>query len=316
MADLHEHKPGDEKKYAYLRQLTLEELLELLAVAPIPAASPEKQAYVDALKEAIIENQSSAEFFPDIDQQWEQFVTYYLPEMDEIVLKSEHIEDKDLAQKRQQTLETPLKHTVRFNQLWRTALVAAAVIACMLAIIVTAQAAGVDVFGAIARWTKDVFSFGQISPDSVVTENLDRNTDENRNCAPAIEQEFSSLQEALDKYGMSEVHEPYWLPKGYAVSEVDAIYSEDPPTETYYAAYAYKDDYIQIDIMRYIGIPTMQVEKTDTPVEAIEKNGITFYLIENINSHTITWCTEEYEYYISGKLGTDVLLEITFSMLQ
>lgn len=37
-------------KYAYLRSLSLEELLERLAVAPIPAVSPEKQAYVDALK--------------------------------------------------------------------------------------------------------------------------------------------------------------------------------------------------------------------------------------------------------------------------
>ena len=36
-------------KYAYLHSLSLEELLERLTVAPIPAVSPEKQAYVDAL---------------------------------------------------------------------------------------------------------------------------------------------------------------------------------------------------------------------------------------------------------------------------
>lgn len=303
-------------KYAYLHQLTLEELLELLAVAPIPAASPEKQAYVDALKEAIIENQSSAEFFPDIDQQWEQFVTYYLPEIDETVLEPEHIECNGLTQINQQTLEAPPERKVRFNRLRHAAVVAAAAIACMLAVIVTAQAAGIDVFGAIARWTKDVFSFGQISPDSVVTDSFDRSVGENKIGMPAPEQKFSSLQEALDAYGMTEVHEPHWLPEGYTMSEVDTMHSNDPPTETYYVAYAYKDNYIQIDIIRCIGVPTMQVEKTDTFVETIEQNGITFYLIENTNSYTITWCTEEYEYYISGKLGKDVLWEIAASMLQ
>ena len=44
--------------------------------------SPEDEAYVDALEEAIIEkeNENPTGFFPDVDQQWEQFVTHYLPD--------------------------------------------------------------------------------------------------------------------------------------------------------------------------------------------------------------------------------------------
>lgn len=98
-------------KYAYLRSLSLEELLERLAVAPIPTVSPEKQAYVDALKEAIIEkeNENPTGFFPDVDQQWEQFVTQYLPEIEETALEPERMEHADFAQTKQQSLEVPPK---------------------------------------------------------------------------------------------------------------------------------------------------------------------------------------------------------------
>ena len=40
-------------EYAYLRQLPIDKLLELLAVAPVLSACSEDEAYVDALEEAI-----------------------------------------------------------------------------------------------------------------------------------------------------------------------------------------------------------------------------------------------------------------------
>lgn len=69
---LHGDKNMDEmnrpnyKEYAYLYQLPIDKLLERLVFAPILAVSPEKQAYVDALREAIIENENEnpIEFSP------------------------------------------------------------------------------------------------------------------------------------------------------------------------------------------------------------------------------------------------------------
>lgn len=46
------------KKYAYLRQLSMDKLLELLSVAPVPASCPEDEAYTDALEEAILEKEN------------------------------------------------------------------------------------------------------------------------------------------------------------------------------------------------------------------------------------------------------------------
>ena len=42
-------------------------------------------------------------------------------------------------------------------------LVAAVLVACLFSGMVVAQASGLDVFGAIARWTADAFSFGDAS---------------------------------------------------------------------------------------------------------------------------------------------------------
>lgn len=50
----------------------------------------------------------------------------------------------------------------------------------MLTVMVTVQAIEVDVFGAIARWTEDVFSSGTIPPDSVVSESVSERVRKNR----------------------------------------------------------------------------------------------------------------------------------------
>lgn len=303
-----ELKRLDNNQYAYLRQLSIERLLELLNVAPVPASCPEDEAYVDALEEAIIEkeNENPTGFFPDVDQQWEQFVTHYLPNVDEAALKPERIEHAVSAQTNQHPLEVPPKRVVRFSRVWRTALVAAAAVACMFAVMVTAQAAGIDVFGAMARWTEDVFSFGQISPDSEVSDNLN---------GEAAGSEFSSLQAAFDACGMTEVHEPSWLPEGYALDGVDVLDVDDPFLQSFSTSYTDGERVIGISIMSYEGEPITQVQKIGGPVESVEKNGIVFYYIENSVGHTIAWHSDQYEYYLNSNVGKDVLWKVVESML-
>ena len=302
-----ELKRLDNNQYAYLRQLSIERLLELLNVAPVPASCPEDEAYVDALEEAIIEkeNENPTGFFPDVDQQWEQFVTQYLPEIEETALEPERMEHADLAQTKQQPLEVPPKRAVTFRRVWRTALIAAAAVACMLAVMVTAQAAGVDVFGAMARWTEDVFSFGQIPPDSEVSDNMN---------GEAAGPEFSSLQEAFDACGMTEVHEPAWLPDGYTLGELDVTCLDDPFLRSFSASYTDGEGRVSVKVMSYEGEPITQVQKTDDPAESIKKNGTTFYLIKNTGNYTIAWYMDQYEYYLTSKEESDILWQVTESM--
>lgn len=71
---------------------------------------------------------------------------------------------------------------------------------------------------------------------------------------------------------------------------------------------------VGIDIMSYEVEPIMQVQKTEALVEQIEKDGIIFYLIQNTENYTIAWYTNQYEYYLSSKEGTDILWQVAESM--
>ena len=297
----------DYKEYAYLRQLPIDKLLELLAIAPALSDRPEDEAYMGALEEAIIEkeNENPTGFFPEVDQQWNEFETHYMPSVSETEAEPEHLEHAASPQTSQPSTDAPSKRVIRFKQVRRTVLVAAAAIACMLAVMVTVQAAGVDIFGAMARWTEDIFSFGRISPDSVVSDKLNTGT---------AGQEFSSLQEALDAYSLTEVHEPTWLPDKYVLEELNVMCLDDPFLRTFSAFYTDGEKFASIGIMSYEGEPVAQVEKTGSPVEMVEKNGSTFYLIQNTGNYTIAWYTNQYEYYLSSNDGEDILWQVAESM--
>lgn len=297
--------------YSYLRRLPIDKLLELLEIAPTLSDDPEDEAYLDALEEAIIEkeNENPTGFFPDVDQQWEQFVTDYMPDMNKAALDPEQAGHAVTAQTSHQPIEAPQKRVVRFSRVRRTILAVAAAIACMLAVMVTAQAAGVDVFGAMARWTKDIFSFGQLAPDSEASDNPAQEMVD-----PDPNRVYSSLQEAFDACGVTEVHEPSWLPVGYALDSVDVLAMDDPFLRSFEVTYTDGEGFIGIGIMSYEDEPATQVQKIEGPVESVEKNGIVFYHIENSVDHTIAWYSDQYEYYLSGDLGNDILWQVVESM--
>lgn len=299
-------------KYAYLSRLSLEELLDLLYAAPVPASTPEQEAYVDALKEAIIEQETEhpTGFFPDPDQQWKQFVTHYLPCVEEDPFEPVCTGDDGAQCASQPSPGVPPERARRSRRFWRTLLVAAAAVGCMFAAMVVAQASGVDVFGAMARWTEDAFSFNRVPPDSELTENLDKTG------GAGQERSFASLQEALDAYGVTAVHEPAQLPDGFVIDKCGVEYSNAPYAIAFYADYVNGGDDVKVDIMSYEDTPAILIQKTNVQPELVEFEGITFYLIENASSFITAWYDDEYEYYVSGKLDRDTLWEIAISMLE
>lgn len=94
-----------------------------------------------------------------------------------------------------------------------------------------------------------MFSFGQIAPNSEVSDNLDSET---------AGQEFSSLQEAFDAYGMTEVHEPGWLPEGYTLDELDVTCLDDPFLRSFSASYTDGEGRVSVKVMSYEGEPITQ----------------------------------------------------------
>lgn len=196
---------------------------------------------------------------------------------------------------------------------WRVGLVAALTAICLMSGMVVAQAAGVDVFVAIARWTDEVFSFGTIrsdgADDGTSTPALADNRAGNSNNSS-----YTSLQEALDDCGITEFREPAWIPDGYELEDVEVdSWPDNGAFIGLFAEYYDGANFLQIQIGYYNGSGNMQVEKTDVPIETFLVGDLTVYLLENVNSNSAAWATEHYECYISGAVEKEVLKQIVLS---
>lgn len=303
-------------KYAYLYELSLEELLKLLDVAPIPASTPEDEIYVDVLEEAIIEKETQEQtgLLPDVAQKWAEFQELYTAEHDSSAqdqnakLESEFIETNRTAP------VTSFKKPSGFRKLWRAVLVAAMLFVFLFGGMIAAQAAGIDVFGAIARWTDHTFSFGTVRSEE---------TKESVYSVPQIDgtaeqtstdTEYASLQDALDAYHVTEVTAPVWILDGYDLRTVDTLYSDDPESLSVYAEYFSEENALLFVIKSYTDEPSMQIEKTDTAPQIFNIGEETFYLIENSTNQTIAWFTPHFECYITSAFDQQNIQRIMQSM--
>lgn len=203
------------------------------------------------------------------------------------------------------------RHKAR--SVWRIGLVAALIAICLMGGMVVAQAAGVDVFGAIACWTDEVFSLGTIRSDSA----------EDRTSTPALAENgtdscknttYTSLQEALDDCSITEFREPTWIPDGYELRNVMIDYWPDDDTLIgISASYSNGIDTLFVDVEYYQDEPTEQLQKTDAVIESFVVDGLTVYLLENTNSNSAAWVTEHYECYISGVVEKQSLKRMVLS---
>ena len=201
----------------------------------------------------------------------------------------------------------------KVRSVWRVGLVAVLTAICLMGGMVVAQAAGVDVFGAIARWTDEVFSLGTIrsdgADDGTSTPALaDNGTDNSNNTT------YTSLQEALDVCGITEFREPTWIPDGYELRNVMIDYwPDDDKFIGISASYSDGIDTLFVDVEYYQDEPTEQLQKTDAVIESFVVDGLTVYLLENINSNSAAWVTEHYECYISGVVEKQSLKRMVLS---
>lgn len=196
------------------------------------------------------------------------------------------------------------------QSVWRIGLIAALTVICLMGGMVVAQAAGVDVFGAIARWTDEVFSFAPVCSEGADDGGGNSALKNNINS----EEAYGSLQEALDDCGITELHEPTWIPEGYALENIEVdSWPADGSLIGLYAEYYDGINFLQIHIECCNGDASIQAEKTDAPIESFQVDGLTVYLLENVNSHSAAWATEHYECYISGAVDKHTLKQMVFS---
>ncbi len=199
------------------------------------------------------------------------------------------------------------------HSVWRIGLIAVLTAICLMGGMVAAQASGVDVFGAIARWTDEVFSLGSINSESADDGDDDSSLGNRANAVNDAEH-YETLQDALDAYGITEFREPTWVPEGYKFENVRVkSWPDDNSFISLFAKYYDGTNYLKIQIKYYEGCANVQMEKTGVTVETFVVDGFTFYLFENINSNCVAWVTEHYECLVNGPVEKQVLKQMVLS---
>lgn len=149
---------------------------------------------------------------------------------------------------------------------WRGLGLAAALAGLLFALMVGVQAAGVDLFGSLARWTEEVFHF-----------------------VPAAAQQ-QSIREALRSCGIPEELGPTWFPEGFEVEKME-VYSNDDLQKA--SAYLMDgEDWIEVEINQYgapMDIENIAYQKDKRSVKQYASHGRTFYFFSNLDTTMATW---------------------------
>lgn len=213
-------------------------------------------------------------------------------------------EAKERFRQRLQALSTEIapespseaKKSVRKHRFGRTVLTVAATLVILSALLIGAQASGVNVFGALARWTNDVFHLGTTSKANSDT--------------------YNNIIRVLEEHDFPKGLVPIWYPEGFEASEPN-VYEDNfgvsvqvdfvhPDGRYYYISF---DHYSSSDQMLQ-----MVFEKNDTTVEQYAVNGKVFNIVSNIDRISAVWSDELTVEMIQGNLSLEDIKSIIDSI--
>lgn len=252
-----------------LSQLSTEELEQILRQ---DAETPEEQEtdtdflleVMEVLAERKRENGKSEK---TAEEAWKSFQEYYAP-------------------------KPGLSRSARPAHPWiRRLIAAAAALALILCIPVTARAFGWDeLWDVVARWAKETFSF--VGGDS----------EQVSEPSPTYDGEITSFQEFLERNKIDCSMIPTWIPDGFVLEKVEKDIM--PGMEMYRAFYRNGEDEIKIDIKTYSPTDSSKVEIDDS-VAVYENSGIIYYIFLNKDQLQVVWMAQSYECVVSGDFSLE-----------
>lgn len=251
--------------------------------------------------------------YPDVDQAWQRFLTKYYP-CEPLALAEETPGAPGMAPPPPPAPEGAVRPRRGRNVRWlaRAALAAAAIAVLLLATTVTASAFGYDLWGVIAEWSREAFTFtandrtGGSGPDA----------HQAGASADPGEAEYSSLQDALDSYGISTPLAPAWIPERFELDSVTV--GETSALIAFTAYYVNGDQTLLVDITMYKsgshGFGQWQKDEDDPSTYVV--GGVTHYLMTNMGREKAVWLTGNYECGISGDITHEELLRMLDSIYE
>ena len=239
---------------------------------------------IDSYLDALDEKAPLEEDF-DVKQSWEKFRSQHAILFDEDALPNPEVPKRR-------------SNGFRFRKTFARVVVVAAIVA--LFSMFCAQAAGIDVFGVIGRWTEETFRFSApASSRSPAAQNEDLLSNP---------KEYTTLQDAFDDYSISELLAPTWIPEGYVLDYVEVVpssgqilfnasYSNGQSTLTF--SYSYRTDSV---------FQSSTFEKDDASVVEYTKNGIIHYIMSNVDVRVAAWVNGTCECSIFGPLSVEEMM--------
>lgn len=278
------------RRYENLKRLSTEELEKMLRTAPFLSDSQETSEYYDAIEEVILERETENPTgrLSDLDSSWEEFQQQYAsPEGRGMRLYPE----EERSEASVLTTKTNRPHT---RSLFHKVVPLAAAIAVVFMSMIAVQAAGVDVFGSLARWTEETFHFSDGSETSAA-----------ETTHPPVEDEtYLAIQAEVDKLDIDIPVVPTWFPDGY---ELEEIKTSDPDiTEWQGIDCAFLNDdgeQFSLTITKYVeghDISSIVFEKDNQPVIEYLSNNKLFYVMSDTVYKTAAWSDGRIVISLSG----------------
>ena len=126
---------------------------------------------------------------------------------------------------------------------------------------VAAQAAGIDVFGTIGRWTDEVFHF---------VPSADENNQATGAYAGENAPEYSDLREALASLEIDESLAPTWFPNGFEAGNLEVVSSSVSDIVNFVAS-SENGTTFSLDIIRYTSADYLSGTQFEKDTENIEQ---------------------------------------------
>lgn len=289
-----EQRDSAGQELGFLEKLSIEELEALLKTSGSPN---DVEAFLDVVIKEVIkrEKKEPTGRLPDVDAAWEELQAR-CKALEETASLSGPEDLLDVTEHRFDVVPPKrAAHKSDHSFLRRAAKIAAIVVLTLLlsfSVMIGAQAMGIDMFGALARWTSETFHF-----ETQQTE-----------CDPQNDL-HDSVQAMLKVQGILGEFAPTWYPEGSKITEYvlqDNEFSVD--THVSFITSDERDFYIRVrtyNDTEDINSATSE-GNPDTVEEYLSRNRL-FYLFLNEDYIKGTWSNGELVLSIRGNLTVEEL---------
>lgn len=297
-----------ECKYAYLDEMSTEQLENLLRLDSNTDSVYSQELILHILE--VIEKREKEHSTGRLSNErdaWEEFNKYYnVPDGSDCSLfpyPEEPTRKHNTGFANQQKLHNGRKCRKTRSYSWMRCGIAAILAVVLLSgCMIVVQAAGIDVFGAVARWTDETFHF---------VSSHEKGKPQNAN------DDFDPIQQAIYNSDIMWEAFPSNIPAGFSLSDLE-FFSNSAENKVYCEYSGSNDQTFSIQVRHYTSQADLDIhtfEKDNGAAHSYTTNGKTFYIVSNNALVTATWSDGVSTIIsIGGNISGEVLKQILDSI--